>query len=311
VTFAVTVETASTITNTALVEADGLSEEVTVVAAPAGPLDHIDVSPASVELAVGESQTFTAIGYDADDNVVPDFDPSWSVADPMAGTIDATGLFTAGTVADVYPAVVVASVGDISGTALVTVTAGPLDSIMVEPDEKTLTPNETQLFTAVGYDEYNNMLDAITVTWEADPMAGTIDATGLFTAGTMADVYPKAVVASVGDISGTALVTVTAGPLDSIMVEPDEKTLAPNETQLFTAVGYDEYNNVLDAITVTWEADPMAGSINATGLFTAGMTAGVYPAAVVATADSITGTADVTVEWPEQLFLPIVMKNAS
>jgi uncharacterized repeat protein (TIGR01451 family) len=121
VTFAVTVDVATRITNTALVEADGLVYEVTAVSAPAGPLHHIVVSPDEVTLAAGDVVTFTAVGYDVDENVVPDFDPVWSVDDPNAGTISATGVFTAGTIGGYYPATVVATADSISGYADVTV----------------------------------------------------------------------------------------------------------------------------------------------------------------------------------------------
>jgi uncharacterized repeat protein (TIGR01451 family) len=122
VTFAVTVDVATRITNTALVEADGLEYEVTAVAWPAGPLDYIVVSPTAVTLAAGESITFTAVGYDAVGIEVPDFDPTWRVDDPDAGTIDpVTGVFTAGTIGGYYPDVVVAFVGTTEGYADVTV----------------------------------------------------------------------------------------------------------------------------------------------------------------------------------------------
>jgi uncharacterized repeat protein (TIGR01451 family) len=125
VTFAVQVETATTITNTAQVQADGLTYEVTAVAIPAGPLAYIVVSPTAVTLAAGEVVTFTAVGYDAVGIAVPDFDPTWSVADANAGTISATGVFTAGTIGGYYPDAVVASAVEdsttISGYADVTV----------------------------------------------------------------------------------------------------------------------------------------------------------------------------------------------
>jgi uncharacterized repeat protein (TIGR01451 family) len=121
VTFAVTVDVATRITNTAQVQADGLLYEVTAVAWPAGPLDYIVVSPTAVTLAAGASQQFTATGYDEVGTVVPDFAPTWSVADPIAGAISATGVFTAGTIGGYYPATVVASAEGIDGTADVTV----------------------------------------------------------------------------------------------------------------------------------------------------------------------------------------------
>jgi uncharacterized repeat protein (TIGR01451 family) len=121
VTFAVVVDVATTIINTAQVAGGGTVQEVTATAIPAGPLDHIIVSPDAVTLAAGEVVTFTAVGYDEDENVVPDFVPAWDVANPDAGTISATGVFTAGTIGGYYPNAVVATADSISGYADVTV----------------------------------------------------------------------------------------------------------------------------------------------------------------------------------------------
>jgi uncharacterized repeat protein (TIGR01451 family) len=121
VTFAVTVDVATRITNTAYITGAGTLLQPTAIAYPAGPLHHIVVSPTAVTLAFGATQQFTAIGYDVDDNIVPEFTPAWSVADPNAGAIDATGVFTAGTIGGYYPDTVVATAESIIGTADVTV----------------------------------------------------------------------------------------------------------------------------------------------------------------------------------------------
>jgi uncharacterized repeat protein (TIGR01451 family) len=122
VTFAVTVDVATRITNTAYVTGAGTLLEPMAVVYPAGPLARIVVSPTAVTLSAGESTTFTATGYDADDNMIPDFTAAWSVADADVGTIDpVTGVFTAGTIGGYYPATVVATADSISGYADVTV----------------------------------------------------------------------------------------------------------------------------------------------------------------------------------------------
>jgi uncharacterized repeat protein (TIGR01451 family) len=121
VTFAVTVDIAARITNTAYITGAGTLLEATAITYPAGPLHHIVVSPTAVTLAAGGTQQFTATGYDVDDNIVPDFTPAWSVADADAGTIDASGVFTASTIGGYYPATVVAAADSIVGTADVTV----------------------------------------------------------------------------------------------------------------------------------------------------------------------------------------------
>jgi hypothetical protein len=50
--------------------------------------------------------------------------------------------------------------------------------------------------------------------------------------------------------------------------------------------------------------------IDATGLFTASARAGVYPGAVVASSGVVSGTADVIVRWPYQVYLPVVLRQS-
>lgn len=77
-----------------------------------------------------------------------------------------------------------------------------------------------------------------------------------------------------------------------IDVTPDP-TLVVGGTQQFTAIGYD-FEDRVATISPVWSASA-GGTINATGFFTAGTVPGVYPAAVQATSNGLTGTATVTV----------------
>ena len=62
---------------------------------------------------------------------------------------------------------------------------------------------------------------------------GTIDAGGLFTAGTAAGMFANTVQATSGPISATASVTINAGALASITVTPNPVIVAPGGTQQF------------------------------------------------------------------------------
>jgi hypothetical protein len=86
----------------------------------AGPLATITVTPNPSNLNTGGTQTFTAVGKDALGNVMV-ITPVWSVVNATAGSIDGTGLFTAGAVAGTYINTVQAKSGGISGFATVNV----------------------------------------------------------------------------------------------------------------------------------------------------------------------------------------------
>jgi hypothetical protein len=113
------------------------------------------VSPSSVTLAEGGKQRFTA-------NVPV----TWSAT---GGTIDSSGLYTAGNSAGNFTVTAIASDGSgRAGTASVTIT-GPPPPLTVTPSTATTQEGKTQQFTA-----------SAPATWSAS--CGTIDSTGLFTA---------------------------------------------------------------------------------------------------------------------------------
>ncbi len=268
-----------------------LSATATVIVTP-GPLASIVVSPNPTSMAIGTTQQFLAVGKDAFGNVVQ-FTPSWSVV-AGGGALSDTGLFTAGMVSGTFANTVQASDGSISGTATVTVTPGPLATITVTPNPTSLNVGESRQFTAVGQDAGGNVVP-ITPLWSVVASGGAISTSGLFTAGTAPGTYENTVKATSGSISGTATVTVTAGPLATISVTPNPATLGIGGTQQFTAVGRDVGGNVV-AISPTWGVVAGGGSIDlSSGLFTAGSASGTYTNTVRASVGNLAGFATVVV----------------
>lgn len=259
----------------------------------AGPLASITVTPNPVSLSIGTTQQYTAVGRDASGNVVP-IVPSWSVVAGGGVIAPTTGLFTAGGTAGSYANTVRASVGTIAGTATVTVTSGPLARIVVTPNPQTLAAGATQQYTAVGTDAGGNVL-AVSPAWSVVNGGGTIDAaTGLFTAGTTTGSFANTVRATNGGISGSATVTVTPS-LATIVVTPNPQTVPAGATQQFFAAGRDANGNAFPT-SVVWSVVNGGGTIDpATGIFTAGPTAGTFTNTIRATSGSTSGFATVTV----------------
>lgn len=169
---------------------------------------------------------------------------------------------------------------------------GVLALITVTPDT-TLMVGATAQFTAVGTD-VDGIVVAITPVWSIIAGGGTINASGFFTAGNTPGTYNATVQATSDGMSGTANVTVIVGVLATITVTPNPDTLATSATQQFTAVGRDAGNNIV-LITPVWSVTASGGSINASGLFTAGGVAGTFTNTVRATSGSIFGSATVVV----------------
>ncbi len=202
--------TAGTFTNTVSVTCNGVTATATIIVT-AGPLATITVTPNPATLTPGGVQQFTAVGRDANGNVVA-ITPVWSVAAGGGTIVAGTGVFTAGGTAGTFTNTVVATSGALSGRATVIVTAGALATITVTPNPASMLPNATQQFTAVGRDASNNVVP-ITPVWSVVNGGGSINAgTGLFTAGAATGNFPNTVQATSGAISGTASVIVTLTP---------------------------------------------------------------------------------------------------
>lgn len=169
-------------------------------------------------------------------------------------------------------------------------------AISIVPNPATVVANGTQLFTAT--------VSAASVTWSADPAAGSILSTGPLTAvlkvTTTAGTYPNAITAtSSSHGSAGATVNVIPGPLASIAVSPPAADLVVDTTRDFSATGTDAFGNPINGLSVVWSVAPAAGSIASSGpatmTFRAGTTPGNYPEAIRATSGAIAGTANIFV----------------
>jgi hypothetical protein len=283
--------TGGTFTNTVSAAVGSVSGTASVTVT-GGVLASITVSPSTTTLSAGGQQLFTAVGHDADNNVVA-FTPTWSVA-AGGGTIDGTtGQFTAGTTAGTFTNSVTATSGSVSGTASVTVSAGPLANLVITPSSPSVAVGATKQFTVAGTDANNNPV-SVTPLWSVLAGGGTIDDNGLFTAGTVTGTYTNTVVVTSGTLAAVMTVTVTGGPLATLTVLPADTTIAKGSNATYTAVGKDSFGNVVP-VTVTWNnGNALAGTLSASGHFHAS-TAGVWPAQIQATSGTITASTGVTI----------------
>lgn len=209
----------------------------TVTLTSTAPPPEIVVTPSTATVTLGGTQQFTATGQSS---------VTWTAS---AGSISGAGLFTAPSTMPSSSTVTIKATGsgNQSGAATVTLVALP-GPITVSPATATVTLGKTQQFSATGQSS---------VTWSAS--AGSISATGLFTApATMPASSAVTITATgAGNQSGTATVTLVAPP-PPITVLPATVSVALGGTQQFTITGQ---------TNVTWSAT--AGSISATGLYTA------------------------------------------
>jgi len=161
--------------------------------------------------------------------------------------------------------------------------AGPLDHVVIAPASATLLPGGVQQFAAQGYDSANIAISGLNYFWLVVAGGGTINTTGLFTAGSTPGTFTNTVevVTVKGDAVKTAYASITvnatAGPLDHVVITPATATVVVGGTKQFSAQGYDSANIAITGLTYTWSIVAGGGNIDpTTGLFKAGDTAGVY-----------------------------------
>jgi len=265
-------------------------EGTAAVTLVAGPPALVTISPSSgagVNVVVGRTQQFLAFAWDAYGNqVLPSF--TWS-ADPAIGTISSTGFFTAATtvaIGDVQVSVVGFPTVQAS-TPVQLIPDGPA-TVTLDPPTATVAVGGTVTFAVAVEDQYGNGV-APAVTWSVTGDIGSVDASGIFTAGHLAG--SGSVVAVMGGAQGSASVTVTPGPPASIRVTPSSAVLAVASQTTFAAVVVDQYGNPIAGASVAWSVEGGVGTITGAGAFTAAQTVGT--GRVVATSGTASGTATV------------------
>ncbi len=180
-----------------------------------GPPVGLAIPP--IELAAGEAQQLKAFVADRYGNPVSEVGKATiTVRDGNAGAISPTDLFTAGQVGGSFKDAIEArsAEGGLSATTSVTIRPGSLEQVVIGPNPAEIGMELPQQFVAVGADQFGNRLSGLTFTWSLEAGGGTIDARGLFTAGSKPGVYNNTIraTATQGNVTRSATASVTVEP---------------------------------------------------------------------------------------------------
>ncbi|HEX5651223.1 MAG TPA: Ig-like domain-containing protein [Steroidobacteraceae bacterium] len=285
--------------NTTISATAGEVSGETALTVTAATLLSIEVSPAAPSIAKGLTLEFTATGRYSD-NSTQDLttQSSWVSSNPEVVTVSDAGLATT---AGVGSTTVLATVGEVSGQTVLTVTDATLVSIEVSPAAPSIAHGATQSFTATGRYTDNSTQDLTTeVTWgSSDAAVATVsNAGGSNGLATTAGVGSTTVSAVSGAVSGETTLTVTDATLVSIEVSPAAPSIAQGLTQQFTATGRYSDNSTQDLTTqVTWSSSDTAVATVSNAAVSEGLatTAGVGSATVSAVSDGVSGETTLTV----------------
>lgn len=235
----------------------------------------VAVTPSASTVLPGQAQPLLAMVAGAANKAV-----TWSAT---GGSVTANGIYTAPALAGTY-AVTATSVADPAKSATATVTVPVAISLAPEYAE-TRPGGSVQLRATVTGSANTN------VTWTiTEAGGGSITPAGLYTAPATEGTYHLTATAAADTTKKAyATVKVTSGAAVTVTVTPYATQLNKNGTATFTATV--EGTNVA---TVTWTAS--AGTIDATGNYTAPNAFGTYTVTATSTLDpSAYGVATVVV----------------
>ena len=184
-----------------------------------------------LDVVAGATQKLEAIATDQYGNRVSDLEITWAMLDGSAGSIS-TGdaavppskdsslkYLAAGEVAGSFENAIQARAtqGELIriATGSVSIVPGPLEQVVIDPKPAYIGLELTQQFVVVGADKYGNQVSGLTFTWSVETGGGTIDANGLFTAGTEPCIDKETVMATASQG------VVTRASTARITMEPD------------------------------------------------------------------------------------------
>ena len=192
-----------------------------------------------------------------------------------------------------------------TSTVIVVPPSPDIVRIAVSPGSATLDTGATRAFTVTGY-RSDSSTATVGVTWSAT--GGTIDPSGVYTAGPSGGAYRVIASNLEGTLADTSGISINAPPppapppaptLASVVMAPINVSLTAGGTKQFRAYGR---NSVGDSVAVTVSFRATGGTITSGGLYTAGQTAGTFR--VVATASGLADTAAVSVSNPPVVTQP-------
>jgi outer membrane protein assembly factor BamB len=264
---------------------DGSASGTVTLVVIAGLLSSLALSPSSATVNPGVFQSFTVQGFDSYGDSLGDVTAATSLAISGGGSCNPSLCYSYVT----GDHTVTATNGRATGTATLTVTSGPVASLVLNASSQTITAGGSQAFTATGFDAFGNSLGDVTSATVFTIGGGGSCASAACTA-TVSGVHT--VTATDGSASGTLALNVTPGAPSRLVVNPSGATIAAGGSQTYTSLGYDIYDNATGDVT-TSTTFAISGGGSCKGATCTSTVAGTH--AVTATDGNATGTATVVV----------------
>jgi len=285
-----------------ITDANGLTTTSSVAVTVSQTLTSIGVTPGTALLAENATQQFSATAFDQFGAALAT-QPSFSWSSTGVGSVSVSGLYTAPGSGFSGTATVTARSGSVSGSASVTVTDTPptvATPASASPNPVTGTTTRLSVLGASDGGESN-----LTYTWATTvtpPASVTFSDNGDNTSKnttarfTEAGTYNfRVTITDASGLSTSSSMTVTVvQTATSVAVTPANTVVAFNATQQYAAIVFDQFGDALSVQpAITWSVATGAGSVSASGLYTAPASATM--ATVNARASGVNGSASISV----------------
>jgi uncharacterized protein YjdB len=258
-------------------------------------LNSIAVTPATSTIPLGIVQQFTATATFSDGSTQDITNAvTWNSSQPTLASITVSGAATARNLGTMT---ITAASGSVSGSTSLTVNAGNLVSLSIQPASMTIAESTTSKLSAVGLFNDGSTRDvSAEATWtSSNPAFATIQ-----TNGKLQGISPgsSTVTATLGSQTASANVNVTNATVVSISVTPSITSIAPGTQVTFAATGqFSDSSTQVISSNVNWSSSNSAvasvSNLSGTKGIAAGVSAG--SATVSANFEGVTGTAQLNV----------------
>jgi hypothetical protein len=166
--------------------------------------------------------------------------------------------------------IILSNTASASQNAVVNVVPGNLNYITINPNSVSMPVNSTQQFNATGFDIAGNIIITNGFYWNTTNNLGFVNQSGFFTSGLTTGFLQ--VLASIGNVMGTANVTITIGTitfgtLKSLQIQPFNPVAQALSSMQFTATAFDVFNNSM-IVNASWSATGNCTISNNTATFT-------------------------------------------
>ena len=273
------------------IQAAGINTAIGVVSTT--KVDAVTVTSPSNSFSAGQSVQLNANGNFTDgstSNLTNSV--TWTSSNTAVLTVSPNGVAKGVSIGN---ATISATTAGLVSSVTITVTPATLVSVKVTPASSTLSRGLTQQMTATGtYSDGTNAVISSGVSWSSSSNAATVSSTGVVQGVSSG---PATISASVGGVSGSTLITITAAQLQSISVvaysgNTPVSTLPIQTSQQLVALGtYSDNTTANLSNLVSWSASNSNASVTTTGILN-GITSGSV--SINAVYQGVTGTSSFT-----------------